>query len=77
MYDSMGYLKNRLRGTDIRQECFFSSGQDASVLWTASRDIVRTNGANLLNVSISIVHQDNITALPYVKQDSFAFVLYK
>jgi hypothetical protein len=41
------------------------------------RDIVRTNGANLLNVSIRIVHENNITALPYANQDSFAFVLYK
>src|SRR5260370_41513475 len=40
------------------------------------REIVKKDGANLLNVTIRIVHRDSITALPYAKQDMFAFVLY-
>jgi hypothetical protein len=40
------------------------------------RSIVKRNGANLLNVTIRIVHKDTITALPYAREDMFAFVLY-
>jgi FAD/FMN-containing dehydrogenase len=40
------------------------------------REVVKGDGANLLNVTIRIVHKDTVTALPYAKQDMFAFVLY-
>jgi FAD/FMN-containing dehydrogenase len=40
------------------------------------RKAVSENNTNLLNVTIRIVHKDVITALPYAKQDMFAFVLY-
>jgi FAD/FMN-containing dehydrogenase len=40
------------------------------------RRIVRTNRANLLNVTLRTVHKDTVTALPYAKDDMFAFVLY-
>ena len=42
----------------------------------ANRLPVKNNGANLLNVTIRIVHKDTTTALPYAKDDRFAFVLY-
>ena len=75
MYDAMGYLKNRLRDTDILQEYFLPPDRMPEFV-DGLRDIVEKNGANLLNVTIRIVHQDHTTALPYAKQDMFAFVLY-
>ena len=38
--------------------------------------IVGANGANLINVTIRIVHKDTVTALPYAREDMFAYVLY-
>lgn len=75
MYDSMGYLKNRLRDADILQEYFLPPERMPDFV-DGLREIVARNGANLLNVTIRIVHRDTITALPYAKQDMFAFVLY-
>lgn len=75
MYDSMGYLKNKLADTDILQEYFIP--QDKMVDFIDSlRSTVKKNNANLLNVTIRIVHKDTVTALPYAKEDRFAFVLY-
>ena len=75
MYDSMDYLKNRLRDTDILQEYFIPYEKMAEFV-EGLREIVKGDGANLLNVTIRIVHKDTLTALPYAKQDMFAFVLY-
>ncbi len=75
MYDSMGYLKNRLPDTDILQE-YFVTGDKVSEFIDGLRRVVKEDGANLLNVTIRIVHDDKITALPYAKGDRFAFVLY-
>jgi FAD/FMN-containing dehydrogenase len=75
MYDSMDYLKNRLKDTDILQEYFVPPGKMADFV-DGLRDVVTKNHANLLNVTIRIVHRDTVTALPYARQDMFAFVLY-
>ncbi len=75
MYDSMGYLKNRLPDTDILQE-YFITGDKVVEFIDGLRKVVQKNGANLLNVTIRIVHDDKVTALPYAKGDRFAFVLY-
>jgi FAD/FMN-containing dehydrogenase len=75
MYDAMGYLKNRLPDTDILQEYFIPPDKMPEFV-DGLRSTVQKNGANLLNVTIRIVHKDNITALPYAKGDRFAFVLY-
>jgi len=75
MYDSMPYLQNRLASTDILQEYFIPHDQFISFV-DDLRAIVRNNNANLLNVTIRIVPKDNITALPYAKDDMFALVLY-
>jgi FAD/FMN-containing dehydrogenase len=75
MYDSMEYLRNRLRDTDILQEYFIPQDQMPEFV-DGLRKIVETSGANLLNVTIRVVHADTITALPYAKQDMFAYVLY-
>jgi FAD/FMN-containing dehydrogenase len=75
MYDSMHYLQNRLRDTDILQEYFISPARMPEFV-DGLRNVMNNNGANLLNVTIRIVHQDNVTALPYAREDMFAFVLY-
>lgn len=75
MFDSMGYLRNKLRDTDILHEYFIPRAQMTEFV-DGLRKTVRENKANLLNVTIRIVHKDNVTALPYAKEDMFAFVLY-
>jgi FAD/FMN-containing dehydrogenase len=75
MYDDMSYLKNRLRDTDILQEYFVPYDRMPEFV-DGLRDVAQRNGANLINVTIRTVHQDRVTALPYAKQDMFAFVLY-
>jgi FAD/FMN-containing dehydrogenase len=75
MYDSMNYLRNRLEDTDILQEYFIP--QDKMPEFVAGlKETVQKNGANLLNVTIRVVHTDTVSALPYAKQDMFAYVLY-
>jgi FAD/FMN-containing dehydrogenase len=75
MYDSMGYLKNKLSDTDILQEYFIPQARMPEFV-DGLRTIVKKNGANLLNCTIRIAHKDTITSLPYAKEDMFAFVLY-
>ena len=75
MYDSMDYLENRLPDTDILQEYFVPRRRMPEFVEGLHR-IVAANGANLINVTIRIVHKDTVTALPYAKEDMFAYVLY-
>lgn len=75
MYDSMGFLRNRLRDTGILQEYFIPYDQMPAFIDGLRKTVIR-NRANLLNVTIRVVHKDTVTALPYAKQDMFAFVLY-
>jgi FAD/FMN-containing dehydrogenase len=75
MDDSMKYLQNRLRDTDILQE-YFVAPERMTEFIDGLRAVVVRNGANLLNVTLRIVHKDTVTALPYAKEDMFAFVLY-
>jgi FAD/FMN-containing dehydrogenase len=75
MYDSMGFLRNRLNDTDILQEYFIPYDQMPAFIDGLRNTVIR-NGANLLNVTIRVVHKDTVTALPYAKRDMFAFVLY-
>ncbi|HTS11592.1 MAG TPA: FAD-binding oxidoreductase [Candidatus Limnocylindrales bacterium] len=75
MYDNMGYLENRLRDTDILQEYFVPYDRMPQFV-DGLRDVVERNRANLLNVTIRTVHKDEITALPYARDDMFGFVLY-
>ncbi|MBI1870444.1 MAG: FAD-binding oxidoreductase [Chlamydiae bacterium] len=74
MYDTMNYLKNRLKDTDILQEYFVPHDQMPEFI-DGLRNTVKRNGANLLNVTIRIVSKDHITSLPYAKENMFAFVL--
>jgi FAD/FMN-containing dehydrogenase len=75
MYDDMAYLKNRLPDTDILQEYFVAYDHMPEFV-DSLRSVVQRNRANLLNVTIRTVHKDDVTALPYAKEDMFAFVLY-
>ncbi|MCU1301055.1 MAG: FAD-binding protein [Candidatus Sulfotelmatobacter sp.] len=75
MYDSMNYLRNRLHDTNILQEYFIPQGKMSEFV-SGLKAIVEANGANLLNVTIRVVHTDTVSALPYAKQDMFAYVLY-
>ena len=75
MYDDMAYLKNRLPDTDILQEYFVAYDRMPEFV-DRLRSVVQRNKTNLLNVTIRIVHKDDVSALPYAKEDMFAFVLY-
>ena len=75
MYDSMDYLENRLKDTDILQE-YFIPREKMPQFVDGLRTVVQNSGANLINVTIRIVHKDDITTLNYAKQDMFAYVLY-
>lgn len=54
MYDDMGYLRNRLRDTDILQEYFIPYDRMPQFV-DGLRDVVQRNKANLLNVTIRTV----------------------
>jgi hypothetical protein len=71
----MDYVRNRLRDTDILQEYFIPQDQMPEFV-DGLKSIVERNGANLLNVTIRVVHTDTVRALPCAKQDMFAYVLY-
>ena len=71
----MHYLENRLRDTDILQEYFVPYDRMGEFV-DGLRTVVQRSGANLLNVTIRVVHKDDVTALPYAKQAMFGLVLY-
>src|SRR5437764_8648352 len=75
MDHSMHYLENRLRDTDILQEYFVPYDKMGAFV-DGLRTVVQQSGANLLNVTIRVVHKDDVTALPYAKQAMFGLVLY-
>jgi FAD/FMN-containing dehydrogenase len=75
MYDSMDYLRNRLRDTDILQE-YFVPYAAMPAFTDGLRAIVAKHGANLLNVTLRRVERDDITTLPYATGDMFGLVLY-
>jgi len=75
MYDSMEYLRNRLPDTDILQEYFVPHHRMPEFI-DGLRDTVQRDGANLVNVTIRIITRDTVTALPYAREDMFAFVIY-
>src|SRR5207244_12464306 len=74
-YCSMRDLRNAMRKDDILQE-YVVPYDKMGVFVDGLRTVVQRTAANLLNVTIRVVHKDNVTALPYAKQDMFALVLY-
>src|SRR5207253_1998964 len=75
MFDSGGYLENRLQSTDILQEYFVPPSEGPRII-ERLRSVVAQTGVNLLNVTLRIVPADRITALPYAPDQRVAFVLY-
>jgi len=75
MYDPMLLLKNRLRDTDILQEYFVPPERMPEFI-DGLREVVLRNRANLLNVTLRVVHRDDLTVMAYAPRDMFAFVLY-
>ncbi len=76
MYDSMPYLQNRLKDTDILQEYFVPKDRFVEFI-DGLREIVIVNDANLLNLTVRIVHKDEDTSLPYAtEEEMFGVVLY-
>jgi FAD/FMN-containing dehydrogenase len=71
MDDTMAYLQNRLKGTDILQEYFVPCNRFADFV-DGMRAIIAQERVNLLNVTIRGVARDTISALPYATRDSFA-----
>jgi FAD/FMN-containing dehydrogenase len=75
MFDSGGYLENRLTSTDILQEYFVPPSAGPRFI-DGLRDIVAKTEVNLLNVTLRMVPADRTTALPYAPADRVGFVLY-
>lgn len=75
MNQSMEYLDSRTKDTNILQEYFIPL--DATPAFIDDlRTAVKKHDVNLLNVTWRVVTKDEITALPYAKDDRIAFVLY-
>jgi len=75
MNQSMDYLDTRLKDTNILHEYFIPLDETPSFI-EGLRSIAVANDVNLVNVTLRIVTKDEITALPYAKDDRIAFVLY-
>ena len=75
MNQSMEYLDTKVKDTNILNEYFIP--QENTVAFTDGlREIVDETGVNLLNVTLRIVTKDELSALPYAKEDRIAYVLY-
>lgn len=75
MHDSVPYLRNNLRHeTDILQEYFVPRARFVEFV-DGMREILRRDGANLLNASIRVVHRED-NFLTYAPAEMFAVVLY-
>ncbi len=75
MHDSVPYLKNNLKNdTDILHEYFIPRDRILSFV-AGMKKIFTENGTNILNVSIRVVHKEDI-ALNYAPTDAFSVVLY-
>lgn len=75
MYDSMPYLKNNLKDTDILQE-YFVPFRNLTAFIDELRHVIEEEKPNLLNVTIRILPKDEDSVLAYAKEDSFGLVLY-
>ena len=71
----MEYLDTRLEDTNILHEYFIPLDETPAFI-DGLRRIATASDVNLVNVTLRIVTKDEITALPYAKDDRIAFVLY-
>ncbi len=74
MHDSVAYLRNNLKDTDILHEYFIPRDQYVPFV-DGMRRILEDNRTNLLNASVRIVHQED-NFLTYSPQKAFSIVLY-
>jgi FAD/FMN-containing dehydrogenase len=75
MNQSMEYLDTRLEDTNILHEYFIPLDETPAFI-AGLEKVVNGSDVNLVNVTLRIVTKDEITALPYAKDDRIAFVLY-
>lgn len=75
MHDSVPYLKNSMvNDTDILHEYFIPRDKFIAFV-DGMRTIMQTNGTNLLNASVRVVHPEHNT-LSYAPGEALAVVLY-
>jgi len=75
MNQSMQYLDTKTKDTNILNEYFIPQEHTVAFI-DGLRSIVSETGVNLLNVTLRIVTKDELSALPYAKDDRIAYVLY-
>ena len=75
MNQSMEYLNTRIKDTNILHEYFIPHDHTTDFI-DGLRTIVQNSGVNLINVTLRIVTKDELSALPYAKDDRIAYVLY-
>ncbi|MCZ6672840.1 MAG: FAD-binding oxidoreductase [Verrucomicrobia bacterium] len=75
MNQSMEYLDTRIKDTNILNEYFIPQEYTTEFI-DGLRTIVQETDVNLVNVTLRIVTRDELSALPYAKDDRIAYVLY-
>ena len=75
MNQSMEYLDTKIKDTNILNEYFIPQEHTVAFI-DGLRSIVKDTGVNLLNVTLRVVTKDELSALPYAKDDRIAYVLY-
>lgn len=75
MNQSMQYLDTKIKDTNILNEYFIPQEHTVAFI-DGLREIVDNTGVNLLNVTLRIVTKDELSAIPYAKDDRIAYVLY-
>lgn len=75
MNQSMEYLDTKIKDTNILNEYFIPKEHTVAFI-DGLRSIVGETGVNLLNVTLRIVTKDELSAIPYAKDDRIAYVLY-
>lgn len=75
MNQSMEYLDTKVKDTNILNEYFIPKEHTVAFV-DGLREIVKETDVNLLNVTLRIVTKDDLSALPYAKDDRIAYVLY-
>jgi len=75
MNQSMEYLDTNIKDTNILNEYFIPQEYTTEFI-DGLRTIVQETDVNLVNVTLRIVTKDELSALPYARDDRIAYVLY-